>query len=233
MSNSNGEGSKSKVLASKIRLYRNLDKTPFVHRLSDESRKSVAKKIFASLQNSKLAGEFDMLELPALSEYDKLSLVQSGVITPDEARESGYSAVLISKDKSTSILLCSKEHIKICVTGEGQMLGELYKKADFIDNIFIDSLVIAFDKKLGFLTASPMYLGTGMISSLVMSLPELKTNGAIPSLSRTLSKLGFTIKPLFDENGDIFEITNNISLGITEEAQLENLNGVCNLILQS
>lgn len=233
MSNTENESRANAVLASKIRLVRNLDKTPFAHRLTDDARKSICKKIYASVQNSKLAGEFDLIELPAISEYEKLALIQAGIISAEDARQTGYSAVLVSKDKSTSILLCSREHIKISVTGEGQSLNELYKKADMIDNIFIDSLKIAFDKRLGFLTASPMYLGTGMNASLVLSLPKLKKNGSMPTLSRTLAKLGFTIKPLFDNDGDIFELTNNISLGISEEAALENLNGVCNLIINS
>ncbi len=231
---SNTESSRgSSVLASKITLVRNIDKTPFPHRLSDDGRRALCKKIFASIQNSKLAGEFDMYELLSMSEYDKLSFVQAGILSPEEARERGYSAILVSKDKLTNILLCSKEHIKVTVSGEGQSLGELYSKLDIIDNIFIDSLKIAFDKRLGFLTASPMNLGTGMSASLVLSLPKLKESGAMPSLSRTLSKLGFTIKPLFDEDGDIFELTNNISLGISEEAAIENLNGVCNLIINA
>ncbi|MBO5495313.1 MAG: hypothetical protein J5964_06310 [Eubacterium sp.] len=219
------------VLASKITLSRNLAGVPFPSRLSEEGRKSVCKKIFAALQNSKYAGEFDMLEMTSVSSAEKLSMVQRGIISPDMAQSESYSCLLLSRDESISIMLCEKEHIKITVMGTGSCLTELYKLADKLDNVFIDSLKIAFDKRLGFLTANPALLGTGMTAALILKLPKLKSRGALGALTAMVKKLGFGMKPLFDTSSDFYELENSITLGITEQSAIDNLNAVCKQIV--
>ena len=88
-----GEGS-DVCLASKIRLSRNISSLPFPVRMSDEVRKTVCKKVFACVQNSKLAGEFDLMELDKLNNIQKISLVEKGIISSQMAAQESYGAVL-------------------------------------------------------------------------------------------------------------------------------------------
>ena len=227
-----GQGSNSDVvMSSKIRLARNLQKTPFPCRMSNEVRRTVCKKIFAALQNSPFAGEFDLIELNTLSDMEKIALAEKGFISPEMARQTKYSAVLLSKDESCSIMLCEEDHIRLCVMNAGDDLKEAYKKADEIDNVLIKSMRIAFSDKLGFLTSNPMHLGTGMKASVALHLPAIRERNMISTLSAMVGKLGFSIKPLYSGNGAFYELSNEISLGITEENDLDNLTAICDQIV--
>lgn len=227
-----GQGNNSDVvLSSKIRLARNLQKVPFPCRMSNEIRKSVCKKIFAALQNSSFAGEFDLIELSSLSDMEKIALAEKGFISPEMAKQTRYSAVLLSKDESCSIMLCEEDHIRLSVMHAGEDLKAAYKKADAIDNVFIKSMKIAFSDKLGFLTSNPMHLGTGMKASVALHLPAISERNMIGTLSEMVGKLGFSIKPLFSGNGAFYELSNEISLGITEENAIDNLTAICDQIV--
>lgn len=227
-----GQGNNSDVvLSSKIRLARNLQKVPFPCRMSNEIRKSVCKKIFAALQNSSFAGEFDLIELSSLSDIEKIALAEKGFISPEMAKQTRYSAVLLSKDESCSIMLCEEDHIRLSVMHAGEDLKAAYKKADAIDNVFIKSMKIAFSDKLGFLTSNPMHLGTGMKASVALHLPAISERNMIGTLSAMVGKLGFSIKPLFSGNGAFYELSNEISLGITEENAIDNLTAICDQIV--
>ncbi len=227
-----GQGSNSDVvMSSKIRLARNLQKTPFPCRMSNEVRRTVCKKIFAALQNSSFAGEFDLIELNTMSDMEKIALAEKGFISPEMARQTKYSAVLLSKDESCSIMLCEEDHIRLCVMNAGDDLKEAYKKADEIDNVLIKSMRIAFSDKLGFLTSNPMHLGTGMKASVALHLPAIRERNMISTLSAMVGKLGFSIRPLYSGNGAFYELSNEISLGITEENALDNLTAICDQIV--
>lgn len=227
-----GQGNNSDVvLSSKIRLARNLQKVPFPCRMSNEIRKSVCKKIFAALQNSPFAGEFDLIELSNLSDMEKIALAEKGFISPEMAQQNQYSAVLLSKDESCSIMLCEEDHIRLSVMHAGEDLKAAYKKADAIDDVFIKSMKIAFSDKLGFLTSNPMHLGTGMKASVALHLPAISERNMIGTLSAMVGKLGFSIKPLFSGNGAFYELSNEISLGITEENAIDNLTAICDQIV--
>lgn len=227
-----GQGSNSDVvMSSKIRLARNLQKTPFPCRMSNEVRRTVCKKIFAALQNSPFAGEFDLIELNTLSDMEKIALAEKGFISHEMARQTKYSAVLLSKDESCSIMLCEEDHIRLCVMNAGDDLKEAYKKADEIDNVLIKSMRIAFSDKLGFLTSNPMHLGTGMKASVALHLPAIRERNMISTLSAMVGKLGFSIRPLYSGNGAFYELSNEISLGITEENALDNLTAICDQIV--
>lgn len=227
-----GQGNNSDVvLSSKIKLVRNLDKIPFPCKMSNELRKSVCKKIFAALQNSELAGEFDLIELNALSDVQKIALAEKGYISAQMAKQGSYGALLLSKDESVSIMLCEEDHICMSVMNAGEDLKAAYQKADKIDNVLIKNMRIAFDKELGFLTSNPMQLGTGMRASFVLHLPAVDERNMMSSLSTMLGKLGFSIKPLYSGNGNFFELSNEISLGITEENALDNLTAICDQIV--
>lgn len=226
------QGSNSDVvLSSKIRLARNLADAPFPCKMSNEIRKSVCKKIFAAAKNSELAGEFDMIDITSISDLKKISLAEKGVISPEFAKQNMYSCVLVSKDESTSVMLCEEDHIRLTVMSAGQDLEGAYKKADVIDDIFIGNLKIAFSDRLGFLTSNPMNLGTGLKASLILHLPAVTEKGMMPSLTAMVGKLGFTVKSLFG-GSDFYELSNRISLGITEKNAIENLNAICNQIVK-
>lgn len=219
------------VLSSKIRLARNLKGIPFPCRMTDDLRKSVCKKLFAAVQNSNYAGEFDFLELDKLSEVKRISLAEKGLISPQMAKQSQYGALLLSKDESVAIMLCEEDHIRLNVMGAGQSVKEVYDRANRIDDVFINNTQIAFSERLGFLTSNPMHLGTGMKASVILHLPGICEKGMMGTLRNMVSKLGFSIKSVFGD-GSFYELSNEISLGITEQSAMDNLNAICDQIVK-
>lgn len=219
-----GEGS-DVCLASKIRLSRNISSLPFPVRMSDEVRKTVCKKVFACVQNSKLAGEFDLMELDKFNNIQKISLVEKGIISSQMAAQESYGAVLVSKDKSISVMLCEEDHICITVMSGCDNIDEAFRKANELDDIFVKNMHIAFDSRLGFLTSNPMKLGTGMTAAYMLHLPGICEKQMLSTLRNMVSKLGFSIRSVF-EKGCFYEISNDISLGITEQSAIENLRAI-------
>lgn len=228
-----GESAKSNtVLKSKITLARNLKKVPFPCRMSNELRKSVCKKIFAAVQNSKYAGEFEYIDLSTANDLDKRILVDKGIISSEMARQNAYSAVLVCGGENLGIMLCEEEHIIINSMCDGKDLKKAYEIADDIDNVLIANMKIAFDKQKGFLSSNPMHLGNAMTASYILYLPAITAANQIDRLTAMVSKLGFSVKRMFDGNNYSYELSNNINLGISEESAIDNLTAVCDLIAE-
>ena len=219
----NAQGNNSDVvMSSKIRLARNLADAPFPSRMSNEIRKSVCKKIFAAVKNSPVAGEFDLIELQSENDLKRISMAEQGVISPEFAKQNNFGTVLVSKNEDVSIMLCEEDHIRLSVFAAGQNL----------DDILIDNLKIAFSERLGFLTSNPMNLGTGLKASFILHLPAISAKGMILSLTNMVSKLGFDVKPVYSDESDFYELSNRITLGITEKNAIDNLNSICEQIVK-
>ncbi len=228
----NSQGNNSDVvLSSKIRLSRNLQGIPFPCRMTNDLRKSVCKKLYATIQNSGYAGEFDLISLDKLDAVNKISLAERGLISTQMAKQEQYGALMLSKEENVSIMLCEQDHICLSVMSAGQSLDSSYTKANELDDIFIKKLKIAFDERLGFLTSNPMLLGTAMKASFVLHLPAISEKGMIGKLKAMVSKLGFSIRPLFAD-GNFYELANEITLGISEKSAIENLNAICEQVIK-
>ena len=224
-----GEGKNSDVvLYSKVRLARNLADSPFPSRMSDEIRKNVTKKIYATVKSSPLANEFDVINLSDVSNAKAASYAERQLISKKFLRNKAKSSFILSKEEDVSVMLCEEDHIRINAFSEGDSLEKAYEKANKLDELFINSFKLAYNDKLGFLTASPMNLGTGMKASCVLHLPALVREGAIYRVSSTVGKLGLTLKEMFEGGaGDIFVLSNQVSLGISEKSAIDNLSSIC------
>ena len=129
-------------------------------------------------------------------------------------------------------MLCEEDHIRLQVRAAGQDLEGAYAKADQLDDALLDRLPIAFDERLGFLTAVPTNLGTGMQAMLDLHLPALAGQGLIDQLTVMIGKLGLSLQPLYDGHGSFYRLTNQVTLGITEKAAIDNVNAICDQIVR-
>lgn len=118
----------------------------------------------------------------------------------------------------------------------GMAPDEAYRLADELDTRLDEELHFAFDDRLGYLTQCPTNLGTGMRASLMLHLPALQERGALQQLANTVAKLGLTIRGLYGEGsrseGAIYQLSNQVSLGISEQAAIENLKGIAAQIIR-
>lgn len=215
------------VLQSKINLVRNLQNSPFPPKMDDDMKKSVAKKVFAVIKNSPFASDFEMESLDNMPNDMVTSFVQKDLISQDFAMRDNAS-FLLNKNESISIMLNDEDHISLNAFATGMELKELYSKVDAIDDALISGLKIAYDQRLGFLTASPFKVGTGLSISYTLHLPALAKAKEIRKYATMVGKLGITLGAKYQDGlGDVFTLTNNIAIGLSENDMISNLDAIC------
>lgn len=221
------------VLSTRIRFARNLKDYPFPERLDAKRRNEVNELIKDAYlkEDSKLS----YIKMSDLTAYQCVSLAEKHLISPEFASDSTGRALLISEDEDISIMLCEEDHVRIQAIYPGLSLDEAYEKALKYDNILENNFPIAFDQKLGYLTQCPTNLGTGMRASVMLHLPALSSKGAVSRLASTVAKLGLTLRGTYGEGsepiGDIYQLSNQVTLGISEKAAIKNLQSITGQII--
>lgn len=222
------------VLSTRVRLARNLEDFPFPVRLDRDGKKQVSECVKNALSDY-TETKLNFIDMEELSRNDAVSLAEKHLISPEFAYDSTGRALLQSDDEEVSIMLCEEDHIRIQVILPGLSQQEAYLKAEKIDKAIEEKLGYAFNDKLGYLTQCPTNLGTGMRASVMLHLPALVRKGAMRRLSSTVSKLGLTLRGAYSEGveavGDIFQLSNQVTLGISEEAALRNLGSIAMQII--
>jgi len=217
------------VLSTRVRLARNLDEFPFPAKLDVNGRNAVNQTVKNALTDT-CADTFKFIEMSGLSQLQAVSFAERHLISPEFATNREGRMLVITEDESVSIMLCEEDHIRIQVMKSGLALNEAYEIANKIDNILDGQLRYAFDERIGYLTQCPTNLGTAMRASVMLHLPALTKTGKLASLAAAVSKLGLTIRGAYGEGtaarGGIYQLSNQITLGITEQAALDNLNAI-------
>ena len=222
------------VLSTRVRLARNLEDFPFPVRLDREGKKQVCECVKEALSDY-TETELSFIDMEELSRNDAVSLAEKHLISPEFAYDATGRALLQSQDEEINIMLCEEDHIRIQVILPGLSQKEAFEKAEKIDKAIESKLNYAFNEKLGYLTQCPTNLGTGMRASVMLHLPALVRKGAMRRLSSTVAKLGLTLRGAYSEGveaaGDIFQLSNQVTLGINEEAALQNLGSIAQQII--
>ena len=220
------------VCSTRVRLARNLKQFPFPAKATDPQREAVEQKVRDALLsgNSILSKEFRFVPLENASEDEAVSLVERHIVSPEFISDRRGKAVLISDDESISIMVNEEDHLRIQVLREGFSLKEAAETADRIDTLLSETLDFAYDPEFGYLTQCPTNLGTGMRASVMLHLPALTENGAMPRIASNLSKLGLTLRGTYGEGsksvGGLYQLSNQITLGLSENEAIENLRSI-------
>ncbi|MBQ0111371.1 MAG: ATP--guanido phosphotransferase [Oscillospiraceae bacterium] len=225
------------AVSSRIRLARNLDKTPFVQKLNKDEITALCKKIGEKLTAAEYSfGKLHYIDMDEFSQ-NVPSLFEKHAISPEFANNHAGRALLLSDDESVSVMLCEEDHIRIQSISANDDLDLAYQKAKEVDRVLCENLAVAFSSELGFLTSCPSNLGTGLRASVMLHLPMSEAENRISTLSAELSKIGLTIRGTYGEGskgyGSFYQISNQITLGITEEAAIKNLSGIVKQIINN
>ncbi len=217
------------VISTSIHLARNIKQFPFPASLSMQDKlkvNSVIKNATDELNDY----SFNYYEMKTLSQAEVVSLAERHLVSPEFASSRDGRALLLTEDEAVSVMLNEEDHIRLQVMYAGFALDEAYRTADKIDSQLSDKLQFAFDDRLGYLTQDPTALGTGMKASVVLHLPALVSSSQITKLITTVSKLGLSLRGSYGEGaaakGDLFRLSNTITLGISEKAAIENLKSI-------
>lgn len=216
------------VVSTRIRLARNLREYPFPIRLSKDQAREIVDKVGQALQDNRL--KFHRIDLDAIPDAIRVAMIERHLVSPDFISEKDGRAVYLSDDNTVSIMVNEEDHIRLQVIKDGFELNEAYKLADQIDNILSKKLNFAFHERLGYLTQCPTNLGTGMRASVMLHLPALQMSGVVSRIGANLSKLGLTMRGLYGESskpaGAFFQLSNQVTLGISEKAAIDNLQNI-------
>lgn len=224
------------VMKSRVRLARNLKDYPFPNKLSEEEASKVIEEVNKAIIDSKsiLKDEFILYEMKNLDNIQKQSMIEEYLISIDLANNQN-GAVLIKKDKTVSIMINEEDHIRIQVVLDGLKLDEAYDLVNKIDDVLDERLMYAFDETLGYLTSCPTNTGTGMRASVMLHLPALTELEYIHQVYKVSSKIGLAIRGMYGEKseslGNIYQISNQLTLGRTEKSTLDNIQNMANELI--
>lgn len=223
------------VISSRVRLARNLRSYPFPCRMNEAQRTEVAERVRTAVNS--LPYKFMFVNMEDINELDAIAMVERHLISPEFASTGKGRALAVTEDESVSIMINEEDHLRIQVIKSGLSLYEAFEIADEIDTALQRELDFAFDKQLGYLTQCPTNLGTGMRASVMMHLCAMGESHAVSRIASNLAKLGFVIRGTYGEGSEatsaLYQLSNQVTLGISEKSALENLVNISNQLIQS
>lgn len=232
-----GEGSNSDlVISSRVRLARNLTDIPFTSVANDRQRAEVADRIQDAIDALRPGLSLKTQHLEELDSVQKRVLVERHLISRELAMASGPRIVAHDQSEAFSLMGNEEDHLRLQVVKSGYRLEEAWQEMDQLEKAIDGELQFAFDQKFGYLTACPTNVGTGLRASVMLHLPAMMITGKIEEVNRAATKLHLAIRGLFGEGteaqGDFFQISNQRTLGDTEENILQNIAEVLPKILR-
>lgn len=218
------QGSEFIILSTRIRLARNLDAYPFPDYLEEDKAKEIISLIRHELNALDFFNEYDVeSKTPMQSAY----MQERHLISPSLIKRGKKGAAFISEDERISIMVNEEDHLREQYICKDFDLMESYEKISGIDDLIGSNVNFAYDKQLGYLTACPSNLGTGMRASVMMFLPGLTKSGKLKQLFPTFKQRGLTVRGVFGEGsqaeGYTYQISNERTLGVSEVNILEQM----------
>ena len=212
---------KTTVISTRIRLARNFAAYPFPRRMDDAQAEDI---VYLVGEGLKQFDEFTKYEIDGLSRQQATLLKERYLISP-ALLKSKKGAAFVSDDKAISVMVNEEDHLREQYIYKGFDLYKAYERISGIDDGLAELYDFAFDDKLGYITACPSNLGTGMRASVMMFLPGLTQNGGLKAVLPTLKENGLTVRGTFGEGstteGCIYQISNEQTLGVSEKDILD------------
>lgn len=211
------------VISTRVRLARNINGYCFDSRLDAAGANEIIEKVGVPLE----ASGFRKINFADLSPVMATSYVERHYVSPEFATKETPHALFLQEPAGIAVMVCEEDHLRIQSILPGLALEEAYKNASRTEKRLDEDFDFAYSEKLGYLTHCPTNLGTGMRASVMMFLPALTRGGYMDALATQLSKIGLTVRGLFGEGsgsaGCMYQVSNQITLGITEEETLRKL----------
>ena len=218
------------VLSSRARLARNIDSLSFPSIMSAEVAEQVIAKVKGSIlsSNSVLSSEFKALRFKAINSLNRRMLVERHLSSADLIKNQEYGMLLTDRLERVSIMVNEEDHIRMQCIYPGFQLSQAWEMLDKVDDLIEENIEYSFDEHLGYLTSCPTNVGTGLRASIMIHLPALRLSKQLEAIFHAISKVGMTARGLHgegsDASGDLFQISNQISLGLSEHEIINNIN---------
>ena len=218
------------VLSTRMRLARNVAGRPFLNRLKPDEQQDLEAYLKKAVVTALRPDKYTWLELEDLSDIDRQCLVERHLISRELAAGEGPRGVAIGPKQRIAIMANEEDHLRLQVYSAGLQLEGTWQEADAIDDRLEEQVTYTFSPTLGYLTACPTNVGTGMRASVMLHLPALVLTKQIEKVFNAVGRMRLAVRGLYGEGtqatGDIYQISNQVSLGRTEKDILETLGAV-------
>lgn len=209
------------VISSRVRLARNLAGMPFLARCNQAQREEILQRLRDRILPAGIAREMFFVDIASASELDRQLLVERHLISRQHAKADHPRGVIISGDETVAMMINEEDHLRLQVLRSGMQLHEAFDEITRIDGMLEEQVDFAFSSQFGYLTACPTNVGTGLRVSVMLHLPALKLTKEIEKAFRAAHDMRLAIRGLYGEGteatGDFFQISNQITLGKSEE----------------
>ncbi len=232
-----GEGPESDiVVSSRLRLARNLEGFKFKGRMGEDEELLLEAHLREKVVDSTFGDNMCYLSLNELDELDQLLLVESHLISLEHFNGDGRRGVAYDQSGSVSIMINEEDHLRIQVLAPGLALREQLRRINAIDDALAEQVPYSFDTDFGFLTTCPTNVGTGLRVSVMLHLPALALSKHIQKVFNAVEKVNLAVRGFFGEGsqalGDFYQISNQVTLGVSQEEALLELDKVLPKIIE-
>ncbi|SDC47878.1 protein arginine kinase [Shouchella lonarensis] len=226
------------VLSSRIRLARNIQDYSFPLLASEEEAAAVVKhvqEVFQTSEEGTLTGA-QIIAMDELEANEKRMLVEKHLISPHLAERSHHGLVLLSADESLSVMVNEEDHLRIQCMSPGFSLEQSFQAANAMDDWLESHMTYAFDEQYGYLTSCPTNVGTGLRASVMVHLPALAMTQHLQQILPAINRFGLVVRGIYGEGsealGNLFQISNQLTLGKTESDMITDLQGVVKQLIK-
>ncbi|HHW10515.1 MAG TPA: protein arginine kinase [Firmicutes bacterium] len=223
------------VISSRVRLARNLEGIPFPGVAGEEQLKTVVEKTKEAAARQPLLAGADYIRLVELPVLERQLLVEKHLISPQHTKDVKYKAVVVRDDEALSIMVNEEDHLRFQALYPGLQPEEAWRLCSRIDEGFASLLPYAVSPDIGYLTACPTNVGTGMRASIMIHLPALTMADQMKRLINAVAQVGLVVRGIYGEGtevlGNIFQISNQVTLGRTEDEIIQHLLSITRQII--
>ena len=209
------------VISSRVRLARNLAAHRFLNRCTFEERREINDLVHEKIVSANLGDDLVYYDLENSNSVDREYLVERHLISKEHAESEGPHGVAVCRGEALSIMVNEEDHLRIQTLQSGLKLSDAWYMIDKVDDILSDRLDFAFSPTYGYLTACPTNVGTALRLSVMMHLPALEWTKQLRKVFKAVSKMNLAVRGLYGEgtraSGDFYQISNQVTLGKTEE----------------
>ncbi|SDR15689.1 protein arginine kinase [Virgibacillus salinus] len=226
------------VLSSRIRLARNFADYSYPILANQKDLQSISQFFQDEYEHKSFQDylNFEFIPISSLKPVEKRVLVEKHLISPHLVEHDNSAATLISKNEQVSVMINEEDHIRVQLYFPGFQLNKALEKAFEFDDWLEEKIDYAFDEKHGYLTTCPTNVGTGMRASVMMHLPALAWSQQINRMIPSINQLGLVVRGIYGEGseaiGNIFQISNQITLGKSEGDIVEDLQSVVQQLIE-
>ncbi len=222
------------VMCSRIRLARNLADFPFSNRASRGEKTQIEENVKSAIDRAGL--DLSYLDVNVMNAMDRRFLVERQLISRELEAGEGPRGVAVGPQENVAVMVNEEDHLRIQVMHSGLSLHDVWEAINRLDDQLEDLLAFAYSQQLGYLTACPTNVGTGIRVGVMLHLPALVQTKHIDKVFRALQKINLAVRGLYGEgtqaSGDFYQISNQQTLGKSELELIRILTDVVPQVIQ-